>query len=62
MTECECLGTGLRVTKSPDGRETYFGPGPCQVCCTTCRGLGWVVENQSMYWPYGEQVQCPDCS
>lgn len=30
-----CLGTGLRVTASPDGSEQYFGPGPCPACTDT---------------------------
>jgi hypothetical protein len=29
--------------------------------CETCGGLGWVVEGQTIGWPAGEQVQCPDC-
>lgn len=29
--------------------------------CETCTGLGWIVVGQTLDWPYGEQVQCPDC-
>lgn len=28
--------------------------------CTTCWGLGWIVEGRTYNWPYGEQVQCPN--
>ena len=29
--------------------------------CPTCHGDGWVIEGQSMGFPSGEQVECPDC-
>ncbi len=45
---CVCLGTGLRVTTSPDGREVYHGPGSCPVC----DGGGY---------PNNELPICPDC-
>ena len=29
--------------------------------CRECGGLGWVVVDQTIGWPYGEQVQCSAC-
>ena len=34
-------------------------PGPS---CETCGGIGYVVVGQTHDWPYGEQIQCPDCA
>lgn len=28
--------------------------------CLECGGAGWVAVDQTMGWPYGEQVQCPN--
>lgn len=30
--------------------------------CPECGGVGWVVVDQTMDWPYGEQRQCPNPS
>jgi NAD-dependent SIR2 family protein deacetylase len=47
-----CGGTGL----TPAGLVVALPP------CETCGGVGWNVEGQTIGWPYGEQVQCADCS
>ncbi len=39
-------GWGVEITNEP---------------CNTCHGQGWVIEGQSMGFPSGEQIECPDC-
>ncbi len=29
-----------------------------KTACETCAGVGWIVQDQTIGWPYGEQVQC----
>ena len=36
--------------------------GELAAVCETCGGLGYVVVGQTHDWPYGEQIQCPDCA
>jgi hypothetical protein len=55
-----------RSTPADEGRHGngYVIPHPwldATKPCETCGGLGWVVEGQTIGWPAGEQVQCPDC-
>jgi hypothetical protein len=55
-----------RSTPADEGRHGngYVIPHPwldATKPCETCGELGWVVEGQTIGWPAGEQVQCPDC-
>lgn len=46
----------------PDPTRRHLVPvGPHPPVCAGCGGAGWVVVDQTMGWPYGEQIQCADC-
>jgi hypothetical protein len=42
-------------TKKPPGSKVSTHT------CLTCNDDGWIVQDQTMDYPCGEQIQCPDC-